>query len=506
MPYVSTVARTALRSAPSAEDRASAVPLAEGLPRSRRSILLSIPSGSSVTNLLRGGVLKTLLDEVPDLDVAIVSPFSAQPGFQREFARPGVSFALLTPYVATPIERIVESVLREQFLTASGLEAVRLQRDRARLLDGWRGRSALAGTAHIVSRLPIPRRVWFAIAQATGGTRGYAALFKRYRPSLVVTATAGFFDSELPLIWEAKRCRVPQMGIDLAWDNLSSKYNPIRPVDHLAVWNNQMRDQAIRYHEFPSDRVAVTGAVQFDTYRERHSLPTRQAFLADMGAPVGSKLITLATSPEIVYASTDRIVDRLVRAVRDREMGAASFLLVRVHPRDSIERYDAWRELPFVRVEKPIARLDAEPGTQPFHAFAPTLHDRAHLAATLTHTDVLVNFASTTTLEACVFDTPVVNIGFDGEPGLPLPLSIRRYFQFEHYRPILQAGAARVASDPEELVGAVRAYLEDPARDRDARRSIVERFCGDLDGRAGERLARVVIDVLGRTASRVGRA
>src|SRR5439155_12088299 len=126
-----------------------------------------------------------------------------------------------------------------------------------------------------------------------------------------------------------------------------------------------------------------------------------------------------------------------------------------------------------VTVDDPPARLSASPTLPPFDDVAPTSGDRRHLAATLAHSNVIVNVASTTTLEACVFDTPVVNVGFDGEADLPLPLSVRRYYRYEHYQPVLRAGAVRVASDPAELIGAVRDYLACPERDRDARRAAV---------------------------------
>ena len=40
--------------------------------------------------------------------------------------------------------------------------------------------------------------------------------------------------------------------------------------------------------------------------------------------------------------------------------------------------------------------------------------NQKHLGDTLYHADVVVNVASTITIEACIFDTPVVNINFDG--------------------------------------------------------------------------------------------
>ena len=52
--------------------------------------------------------------------------------------------------------------------------------------------------------------------------------------------------------------------------------------------------------------------------------------------------------------------------------------------------------------------------------------NQKHLGDTLHHADVVVNVASTISIEACIFDTPVVNINFDGPDDSPYVRSARR--------------------------------------------------------------------------------
>jgi len=271
------------------------------------------------------------------------------------------------------------------------------------------------------------------------------------------------------------------------------------PVDTLAVWNDDMRHHAVRYHGFTPARVSVVGAVQFDQYFEGTPLPSRQSFFRDLNLDLDRPLITVATAPYAVYPSTAWLIDIIATAMERGELGRPAQLLVRVHPRDDLALYQRFANRPHVRIEKPVAHLRATPGTPEFDQFSATRNERRHLAGTLSHSNVLVNFASTTTIEACLFDTPVVNIGFDERAGLPTPLSIRRYFQFEHYQPVVETGAATVASSPEALVDAIRAYLADHALHRAARKALTERLCPYRDGGAGQRLARVVVDALDMT-------
>jgi CDP-glycerol glycerophosphotransferase (TagB/SpsB family) len=118
------------------------------------------------------------------------------------------------------------------------------------------------------------------------------------------------------------------------------------------------------------------------------------------------------------------------------------------------------------------------------------------------HSDVIVNVASTLAIEAAIFDTPVVNIAFDGEEPARFERSARRYYQFTHYVNITRHHAVRVAETPGQLVSEIGAYLEDPARDRDGRRAVVLEQCQFLDGRAAERVGGVVLAELAEVAGR----
>jgi hypothetical protein len=453
-------------------------------------VLLVIPTGHDATNVLRGGVLRALI--ASGTKVVVASPFARDPSFLAEFNHPSTVHEILEPFVPTLFSYAVDSVLGEQFVRQSGLTAPRLQLERARLLEPWTGRRPLVAVKRLASLLPVSRRRWFAVERRLTATSACRDLFNRHRPVAVATSTAGFFGAELPVLAEAGRRRLPTLGIDSGWDNLSSKFHTIRPVDYLAVWNEPMRDEAVKYHGLSPWRVEVTGSPQLDVYFSSDPAGPRAPFRARLGVAPETRIVTLATAPASVYDGTPQVVEFLASTIASHALGMPVHLLVRVHPRDTLERYARWARTPGVTVEKPMARVELARTSDTFDAVAPTADQRRHLAATLAHSDVIVNFASTTALEAFVFDTPVVNIGFDPEPGRPLALSIRRYFSYEHYRPLPASGAVRVAHSPASLLEEVRAYLGDPSRDRDARRDMLERLLPRRDGCSAERVAALV--------------
>ena len=87
-------------------------------------------------------------------------------------------------------------------------------------------------------------------------------------------------------------------------------------------------------------------------------------------------------------------------------------MLVRLHPRDDLEHYREFEGVPHVIIEKPFRQtVRAGDGM----AVDVTADSQQHLADTMRHSDVVVNVASTIAIEAAIFDTPVVNVSFDGE-------------------------------------------------------------------------------------------
>jgi hypothetical protein len=102
------------------------------------------------------------------------------------------------------------------------------------------------------------------------------------------------------------------------------------------------------------------------------------------------------------------------------------------------------------------------------------------------------------TLDFSIRDKPVVNIAFDvtDPPPAGVPLW-DLYYQWEHYRPVSDLGAARIARSRTDLADHVNAYLSNPGLDREGRRRLVELQVGTPIGQGGAQIRAV----LGRLAS-----
>ncbi len=457
------------------------------------TILVSVPHGAAAGNMLRHGLLGRLLDAAADLRVVLASPLSRDAGFVREFAHPRVVFEDLPAHTPAGLERRLLGLMQACYLESGITESVRIRRAEAQAKGTIRWIGAKARLARTLMPAIARPRSRYDLSDRFVSHPQADALFDRYQPSLLVTSSPGLILSEVPLLRTAVRRRVRALAIDPSWDNFTNKLLPVRRVDRLLVWNDLMKQQAVDLHGYTPAEVRIAGTPQWDLYFRDGTITSREAYFRQIGADPSCKLITVTTTPRELYPHHDHVLRVLMRAMASGVWREPAQLLVRLHPRDELGVYAEFEGAPHVMIEKPFrSTVKAGDGL----AVDITAENQRHLANTMRHSDVVVNVASTLAIEAAIFDTPVVNVAFDGETPSDWVRSARRYYSFTHYTNITRHGAVRVAGTPEQLIEHVGRYLDDPSLDRDGRRRVAVEQCQFLDGRAAERVAAFVVEEL----------
>jgi hypothetical protein len=439
-----------------------------------------------------------LLAAHPSAYIVLLSPLVKDPAFVQEFARARVEFEELPSHRPEGLEGRLMALIQASYIDSGVTESVKIRRQEA-VAKGtirWiRAKRLLAGA---IAPSIVHPKTRYDLLDRLASHPWADELFDKYRPSLLVTSNPGLIFSEIPLLRTAARRGVRSMAVDPSWDNFTNKLIPVRRVNRLIVWNDLMKQQAIDLHGYAPGDVRVAGTPQWDLYFQSGTLISRDDFCATVGADPGRRLVTLTTTPRELYPHHDHVLRVMVEAMQSGAWREPAQILVRLHPRDELDAYAAFRGLPHVIIEKPFREtVRAGDGL----SVDVTADNQRHLANTMRHSDVVVNVASTLAIEAAIFDTPVVNISFDGEAPADWVRSSRRYYRFTHYTNVTRHGAVRVAETPGELVRAIGNYLDDPSLDREGRRRMVEEQCRFLDGHAGERVAAFVAaelsDVLG---------
>ncbi|MEZ4423303.1 MAG: CDP-glycerol glycerophosphotransferase family protein [Gemmatimonadota bacterium] len=463
----------------------------------RPVVFLGVPMAINVRDVLRSDVLPLLREA--GLDVHLFSAAAQDPGFVEEFGHSGVTLHPLRPPRGRLFRTLDAAVLKLYVLVLS------LRCETAHIMvQGTLRRNPLARLARRAllaagraRQSALVRRARDLVLRLAPDL--YEDVFRRLRPDLVIgtrvltMSAPGGPDAgaylDRYLVMSAARHRVPAMVLVSSWDNLTSKGFLPAPVARLTVWNPIMRQEAVDLHDIPEERITVTGAPQHDVYAGAPHR-ARDRFFRDLGLDPARRLIvyttqtagTIPAEPDLVA----RIHDRLQNDLPDTQ------LLVRLHQLDRLERYAFLRDRPGLVFDTA--------GRQAVGAYRDRDFDHAELrrlADTLYHADVVLNAASSISIDAAAVGTPVVAIAFDAEEGVPYDRSVRRYFDFTHQQNVVRSGGVAMAPDLDAMAAAVRAYLDDPDRDAEGRARLVERLCHRLDGRSGRRVAEAILGEIG---------
>ena len=481
---------SALDPRPSATAPGSAESRGPSAERPRPGIVAILPRGEAIRNFVQTGALEAVRDAA-DLTLLSVIP---GPGVLAQLAE---RYPRVLPLESEP-ERYPVRILRELLDMAHGRHLWS-----AAAQERWRLRD-------VEARTPLQRvKRWGRKAAATpfasrGGVRTlerlergasrllrpsdhHERLYRRLRPALVFNGSHVHSHNAIQAVQAARWLGIPTAAFVFSWDNLTSQGRVLPACDHYLVWNEEIRRQLLAiYPGVRADRVHVTGTPQFDLHFRADAHWSRDRFCAHVGADPARPIVLYSTGMAQHMPGEPRVVEQVADLLRDMPDLGAPQLLVRVYPKDRTGRFDE------LRARRPDILFPEARWVDAW--LTPTEEDNRLLTNTLRHVDAGINVASTVSLELCMFDKPVINVAYDPPGPEVVRVPYARYYEFDHYRPLVEEGAVTLARSPAAMRTLLRAALTAPHEGRDRRRRFLDRMFGDtLDGRSGERVAAVLL-------------
>ncbi len=194
----------------------------------------------------------------------------------------------------------------------------------------------------------------------------------------------------------AQARRIPTVLAVWSWDHLTSKSLIRIQPDHVLVWNETQRQEAMTLHGIAGDRIIVTGAQCFDQWFDRAPSRSRAEFCRDAGLPEGRPIVLYVCSSLFRGSpSESAFVRRWLTALRqapDRGLREAA-VLVRPHP----QRLADWAGVT-LEDAGPVAVWGANPVDR---RSRDDYFDSLHYAATI------VGLNTSALIEAAIVDRPV---------------------------------------------------------------------------------------------------
>jgi hypothetical protein len=211
--------------------------------------------------------------------------------------------------------------------------------------------------ARTLVRLPLlrtvaGRRLLFRLVRSIERTipirAEVRALLHRQSPDVLLLTPLLYFGSrQVEHVRAARELGIPSLLGVGSWDHLTTKGLIHELPDHVAVWNEMQKAEAIDLHAVPAARVIVTGAQAYDHWFERQPGSTRPEFCRRTGLADNRPFLLYVCSSPFITPHEVPFVTRWIEAIRTsrtpelRTVG----LLIRPHPQNA----EQWAEVDLSR-------------------------------------------------------------------------------------------------------------------------------------------------------------
>jgi hypothetical protein len=461
----------------------------------RARIVAILPRGEALRNF----VYSEALDEIArSAEVTVLSVIPN--GEFREILR--ARYPNVLPLRASE-DRWVVQILREILDMSHGRW---LWSEAAR--ERWRLRSVEAVTPAQKLKLGIKRLACYPFANRRGlemlsrvecvtsrwlsSADEYIQLFKELKPSLVFNSSHVHSRVAIQAVQAARALDIPTATFIFSWDNLTSQGRIIPPYDYYLVWSEAIKDQLLSiYSAVRPEQIFVTGTPQFDFHFRPEFYWSREEFCQKVGADPARPIVLYSTGMANHMPGETHLVESVAAMLREMTDLGPPQLMVRVYPKDRTGRFE--------EVKRKLS--DVLFPTVPWEPvwLTPHIEDIPLLTNTLRHCAAGINVASTISLELCMFDKPVINIGYN-PPGVATgEVDYANYYNFDHYRPVVASGAVTLAESETDVKLMLRRALVNPTMGSAQRRALIKKMFGEtLDGCSGARVARRLVDLASR--------
>lgn len=330
----------------------------------------------------------------------------------------------------------------------------------------------------------ISHRIFRFFDRAISPKGFFDEYFKKYSPALVFTTDIQN-EHDVALTRDAKRFSVPVTGMVRSWDNLTSR--ALREIpEKILVHNEIIKQEAFLYHNISPESVVSVGIPKYDAYKNGPTMK-REAFLKMIGADPSKKLI--------VYVP---ICDFRISESRGNDVDKNTLALLAAFDATIVVRFAPTTPTNLEGFKKPAHMIFDYPG----YVFQEKVtgdreispKDDERLVNLFSYCDCAVVSPSTMVIDAAFFDVPIVMVNFFPRT----PAKNERIFEYEveHIQPILASGGVRVAKNKDEFLSYVGEYLEDPSKDAEGRKRIVQEQCQFTDANASRRIAGILYEAI----------
>ncbi len=437
---------------------------------SKKRLCFVVPRGEVIRNFLYTGILKKLSNDC-DVHLIAVTP---NKNLKQNLESISSTYYDLEEFRLSYTHRYLLGLLdlaHNKYMWSQAAKVRWTMRDvEANSLSKRIKRLANKNIAKLFAqpkRLKVLERLLYKHSINEYAVAHYIDILGKIKPDFIFNGSHSHSKNAYPVIQAAKQLGIKTGTFLFSWDNLTSQGRIIPPYDYYFAWNTDIKGDLLRlYPDIKTNQIFVTGTPQFSFHFDSKYHIQREEFLNHLGIPSDGKYIIYSSGmshhmpyePEVA----EIVADILKKVAPDVH------LVIRTYAKD---KGDVFKELKARRKDIIIPEVKWEKNFQ-----TPLKEDQVFFTNLLRHCELGVNVASTISLELCMLNKPAINIGFN-PPGRDIyPYDYTRFYEFDHYKPIVQSKAVIVAKNTNELENILAKYLENTTLDQQFREELISDF------------------------------
>lgn len=227
----------------------------------------------------------------------------------------------------------------------------------------------------------------------------------------------------------------------LSWDNIYTKGYSLK-ADKYLVWADFMKEAVVNVKGCLADAVYVVEA----------------PFLGGIGRCSGShrkRNLLYSCTTAMHYPDEINLIKMLKTCfIADWNHYFDNFI-IRTHPAGPNFVYDSLED----KAQHVVVSHPTMVAEKSLYDWAPGRGELASLYQVLTGADIVINVASTMSIDAASHNAFVINIGFHNIPSVDA--RVKKYYKFEHYRNLVDLDLVKLAFNESDLKLFINKEIED---------------------------------------------
>ncbi|WP_339753899.1 hypothetical protein [Algoriphagus aquimarinus] len=429
-------------------------------------VCLLIPDGIGIRNYLYSDIIPLLQES--NVDVAVWH--SLDPAVMKEAERlnPQVNFEnyVFQFYKEDPLPRFLRDCIGYARLKANAK-----MEGNPTILDNWLPKKNFKGkvsnyfaeifgsTFTDLDKITKVDTIIQHQQRKSAAYRKYRDDLKRINPDVLLCTHQREPNAGVAML-AAQDLGIRTVAVIFSWDNLPKGRLPMRATNYL-VWSEYMEKELLKYFpDIKKEDIQIVGTPQFDFYSNQELIKSRIEFAEENGLDPLKRWICYSGDDSLTSPHDPIYLNDIGEALQNQQ---DIEVLFRPVPVEGFERYQSVLDkFPFIKTLVPKWKKG-----EFWNKFFPYPEDIAVLVNLAYHADVVLNVGSTMALDFSQFNKPGVYVNYEVAPDHPW--SIKRVYQFQHFRTFADLDAVGWINSPAEILSTIRKAIDTPseiAKDR----------------------------------------